>query len=263
LKTSSVTAANITDKSSLVKNITNKDIRLSVFFPAYYDEKNIGKVVDKAVEVLEELKLKDYEITIIEDGSPDKTDEVADELARKYPKVKVIHHEKNKGYGATLWEGFTTARFEYVFYTDGDNQFDLDELKKFVALVPYTDMVVGYRKKKQYSPYRKLTSFIYNHVLRLAFDIDYIDIDCAFKILPTEIFRKIQVNTKDAFIDAEIMIRADMMGYTSTEVGVKHLPRVDGVSTAARPSIIFRTIKEIIDFRKQIKKELAEKKLSR
>ena len=248
---------NITDKSSITKNITNGDIRLSVFFPAYYDEKNIGKVVDKAVEVLEELKLKDYEITIIEDGSPDNTAEAADKLAEQYPKVKVIHHEKNKGYGATLWEGFTTAKFEYVFYTDGDNQFDLDELKKFVALVPYTDMVVGYRKKKQYSPYRKLTSFVYNNILRLAFDVDYIDIDCAFKILPTELFRNIKVNTKDAFIDAEIMIRANLMGYTSTEVGVTHLPRVDGVSTAARPSIIFRTIREIIDFRKQIKKEKA------
>ncbi len=236
--------------------ITNKDIRLSVFFPAYYDEKNIGKVVRKAVEVLEELQLKDYEVTIIEDGSPDKTGEVADELARQYPKVNVIHHEKNKGYGATLWEGFSTAKFEYVFYTDGDNQFDLEELKKFVALLPFSDMVVGYRKKKQYSPYRKLTSFVYNVILRYAFDIDYIDIDCAFKIIKTDLFKKIKVNTKDAFIDAEIMIRAGLLGYTFTELGVKHLPRIDGVSTAARPSIIFRTIREIAELRKELKSEI-------
>ena len=236
--------------------ITNKDIRLSVFFPAYYDEKNIGKVVDKAVEVLEDLKLKDYEVTIIEDGSPDNTAAAADELAAKYPKVNVIHHEKNKGYGATLWEGFITAKFEYVFYTDGDNQFDLEELRKFVALLPFSDMVVGYRKKKQYSPYRKLTSFVYNVILRYAFDIDYIDIDCAFKIIKTDLFKKIKVNTKDAFIDAEIMIRAELLGYTFTELGVKHLPRVDGVSTAARPSIIFRTIREIIELRKELKSEI-------
>jgi len=236
--------------------ITNKDIRLSVFFPAYYDEKNIDKVVHKAVEVLEELQLKDYEITIIEDGSPDKTGEVADRLAEQYPKVRVVHHEKNKGYGATLWEGFSTARFEYVFYTDGDNQFDLNELKKFVALLPFSDMVVGYRKRKQYSPYRKLTSFVYNVILRYAFKIDYIDIDCAFKIIKTDLFGKIKVNTKDAFIDAEIMIRAELLGYTFTELGVKHLPRVDGVSTAARPSIIFRTIREIIELRKELKSEI-------
>jgi len=236
--------------------ITNKDIRLSVFFPAYYDEKNIDKVVHKAVEVLEDLDLKDYEVTIIEDGSPDKTGEVADKLAAQYPKVKVVHHEHNKGYGATLWEGFSTARFEYVFYTDGDNQFDLDELRKFVALLPFSDMVVGYRKKKQYSPYRKLTSFVYNVILRYAFVIDYIDIDCAFKIIKTDLFKKIKVNTKDAFIDAEIMIRAELLGYTFTELGVKHLPRVDGVSTAARPSIIFRTIREIIELRRELKSEI-------
>lgn len=233
----------------------NNDIRLSVFFPAYYDEKNIGKVVDKAVKVLEELNLKDYEITIIEDGSPDNTAEVADELARKYQKVNVIHHEKNQGYGATLWEGFKKARFEYIFYTDGDNQFDLEELKKFVAVLPYSDMVIGYRKKKQYSAYRKLTSFIYNLLLRFIFDVDFIDIDCAFKILPKKLFQEIEVNTRDAFIDAEIMIKACRLGYSYTEIGVKHLPRLDGLSTAARPSIIFRTIKEILEFKRQLNKE--------
>jgi glycosyltransferase involved in cell wall biosynthesis len=240
--------------------ITNKDIRLSVFFPAYYDEKNIDKVVYKAVKVLESEGLKDYEITIIEDGSPDNTGEVADELATIYPKVRVIHHEKNKGYGATLWEGFTTARFEYVFYTDGDNQFDLEELRKFIALIPYSDMVVGYRKKKQYSTYRKLTSFIYNFILRIAFKIDFIDIDCAFKIIKTDLFKKITVSTKDAFIDAEIMINASLLGYSFTEVGVTHLPRIDGLSTAARPSIIFRTIGEIIQFRKIHKKKLIDRR---
>jgi glycosyltransferase involved in cell wall biosynthesis len=232
---------------------TNRDISLSVFFPAYYDEKNIGKVVHKAIKVLEELQLKDYEITIIEDASPDKSGEVADELARQYPKVKVIHHKTNKGYGATIYEGFATARLEYVFYTDGDNQFDLEELKKFVALIPYSDLVVGYRKKKQYSTYRKITSFVYNLVLRWVFDIDYIDVDCAFKIIKRDLFDKITINTKDAFIDAEILIQAKRLGYTSTEIGVKHLPRVDGVSTAARPSIIFKTIREIYQYKKKLK----------
>lgn len=234
----------------------NSNITLSVFFPAYYDEKNIGKVVESALKVLEELKLKDYEITIIEDGSPDRTAEVADELARKHPKVNVIHHEKNMGYGATLRDGFMNARMDYVFYTDGDNQFDLEELKKFVALVPYTDIVVGYRKKKQYSTYRKVTSLVYNFVLRYLFDIDYVDVDCAFKLIKTDLFRRINIESVDAFIDAEILLKARLLGYTSTEVGVKHLPRVDGISTGARPSVIFRTIREIAEYRKQYLKEI-------
>lgn len=232
--------------------MNNKNITLSVFFPAYYDEKNIPKVVQNSVKILNELNLKDYEITIIEDGSPDNTGKIADELASQYEKLKVIHHTKNLGYGATIYEGFKTAKFDYVFYTDGDNQFDLEDLKKFVALIPYSDMVVGYRKKKQYSFYRKVTSFCYNNLLKLVFDIDYIDIDCAFKILRRDIFDKIQITSKDAFIDAEIIIQAKLLGYTATEVGVTHLPRIDGVSTAARPSIIFKTILEIFRYKKYI-----------
>ncbi|MEO8209244.1 MAG: glycosyltransferase family 2 protein [bacterium] len=233
----------------------NSNISLSVFFPAYYDEKNIGKVVTSALKVLKELKLKDYEVIIIEDGSPDKTAEVADELAAKFDKVRVIHHKKNMGYGATLKEGFLSAKLEYVFYTDGDNQFDLEELKRFVALLPYSDIIVGYRKHKQYSLYRKFTSLSYNYLLRLLFDIHYWDIDCAFKIFPTKLFKEIKIESVDAFIDAEIMLEAQRKGYTTTEIGVIHLPRVDGISTGARPSVIFKTIGEVLAYRKKYNKK--------
>lgn len=233
---------------------------LSVFFPAYYDEKNIDKVVTKAVEVVESLKLKDYEIIIIEDGSPDKTGEVADMLAEKFEKVRVIHHEKNMGYGATLKDGFLNAKMDYVFYTDGDNQFDLEELRKFVALIPFSDIVVGYRKHKQYSLYRKFTSLCYNYLLKIIFDISYWDIDCAFKLFKTDLFRKIEIKSVDAFIDAEIMLKANLLGYTTTELGVMHLPRVDGISTGARPSVILRTIREVFEYRKEYKKQLVKNK---
>lgn len=231
------------------------DITLTAFFPAYYDEGNIAKVVDKAVEVIESMRLKDYEIIIIEDGSPDKTGEVADELAEKHEKVRVIHHEKNMGYGATLKDGFLSAKMDYVFYSDGDNQFDLDEMKKFIALLPYSDIVVGYRKKKQYSTYRKITSMCYNFLLRAIYDIDYVDVDCAFKVFKRDLFDKITIDSVDAFIDAEVLIKAELLGYTSTDVGVKHLPRLDGISTGARPSVIIKTIREVFAYRKIYRKE--------
>jgi len=240
--------------------LNTSDVSLSVFFPAYYDEKNIDKVVHKAVEVVESMNPKDYEIIIIEDGSPDKTGEVADALAVLYPKVRVIHHPKNLGYGATLRDGFLNAKMDYVFYTDGDNQFDLDEMKKFVALIPFSDIVVGYRKHKQYSLYRKFTSLCYNYLLKIIFDIHYWDIDCAFKLFKTELFKKIKINSIDAFIDAEIMLKAKLLDYTVTEVGVNHLPRVDGISTGARPSVILRTIREVFDYRKEYKAALKIKK---
>lgn len=222
-----------------------KPISLSIFFPAYYDEANIPKVVASALAVVEELGIEDYEITIVEDGSPDRTAEVADELAAKHPHVRVIHHEKNLGYGMALRTGFLSATKDYVFYTDGDNQFDLDELKKFTALIRYSDIVAGFRVTKQYSTYRKITSATYNLVLRILFDIHDRDVDCAFKLYPTRLFKEITLESKDAFIDAEIAIKARLLGYSATEVGVKHLPRMDGVSTGARPSVIFRTMGEI------------------
>ena len=236
----------------------NNNIKLSVFFPAYYDEGNIGKVVTKAISVLEELQLADYEVIIIEDGSPDKTAEVADGLAKQHSKVRVIHHKKNMGYGATLKEGFLSAKLDYVFYSDGDNQFDLNELKKFVALIPYTDIVSGFRIKKQYSNYRKFTSFVYNFILRVLFNMSDRDVDCAFKLFPTKLFKEITIESVAAFIDAEIMIKAKLLNYSVTEIGVKHLPRVDGVSTGARPSVIFGTIGEIYRYYKMYKKQIKD-----
>ncbi len=237
--------------------INPETFRLSVFFPAYYDEENIPKVTESALRVIHELGIRTYEIVIVEDGSPDRTGEVADALAAKHPNVRVIHHERNRGYGAALKTGFESARYDWVFYTDGDNQFDLDELKKFVALTPYTDIVAGFRINKQYSAYRKFTSFIYNLVLRLLFDIRDRDVDCAFKIFRRDLFDKIRIESKDAFIDAEIAIKARLLNYSSTEIGVTHLPRMDGVSTGARPSVIFRTIGEILSYHKRYRKALA------
>jgi glycosyltransferase involved in cell wall biosynthesis len=237
-----------------------KTFSLSVFFPAYYDEKNIGKVTEGALRAIRDMGIETYEIIIVEDGSPDRTGIVADELAAAHPNVRVIHHPKNLGYGAALKTGFTSARHDWVFYTDGDNQFDMQELKKFVALTPYTDIVAGFRINKQYSTYRKFTSWVYNLVLRILFDIRDRDVDCAFKIIRRDLFDRIAIESKDAFIDAEIAIKARLLNYSSTEVGVTHLPRVDGVSTGARPSVIFRTIREIRNYHRRYRRALVDVK---
>jgi hypothetical protein len=127
-------------------------------------------------------------------------------------------------------------------------------------MIPFSDIIVGYRKRKQYSTYRKVTSLIYNYVLRWLFEIDYVDIDCAFKLFRRDLFDKITITTRDAFVDAEIMIKAYLLGYSSTEIGVRHLPRVDGISTAARPSIIVKTILDIYRFRKEYQRAIAARR---
>jgi len=235
---------------------TYGDVSLSIFYPAYYDERNLPKVVESTLAVLDRLGVTDYDITIIEDGSPDGTARVADELAARHPAVRVIHHEVNQGYGATLAEGFRQAGRDHVFYTDGDNQFDLEELGKFLALLPHTDIVSGFRVKKQYSTYRRFTSWCYNLLLRMVFGIQDRDVDCAFKLYPTELFRRIEIESRDAMIDAEIAIQARLLGYRTTQVGVTHLPRTHGISTGARPSVIFRTLLEIYRFHRKYRHQL-------
>lgn len=226
---------------------------LSVFFPAYHDEDNIGKVTETAVNVLEEID-SDYEVIIVHDGSPDRTGEVADELAERYLNVRVIHHEQNRGYGAALKTGFTSAKNEYIFYTDGDNQFDVREMKKFVALVGLSDLVIGFRIRKQYTLYRKITSFVYNLILQVLFDLPYRDVDCAFKLLPKKLIDRIDISSVDAFIDAELLIKAQQLGYGVTEVGVTHRPREAGVS-GVKTKVILRTIKEMIQFYLQVRED--------
>jgi glycosyltransferase involved in cell wall biosynthesis len=200
------------------------------------------------------MGIKTFEIIIVEDGSPDRTGEVADQLAARHPEVRVIHHPVNRGYGAALKTGFQAARYDWVFYTDGDNQFDLQELKRFVDLTAYADMIVGFRVRKQYSAYRQFTSFCYNQLLRLMFDVRDRDVDCAFKIYRRELFDRIGIESRDAFIDAEIAIKARFLDYSSIEVGVTHLPRLDGISTGARPSVIFRTLGEIFRYHRRYRR---------
>lgn len=230
---------------------------LSVFFPAYHDEGNIGKVTEAAVSVLEALGC-DYEVIIVHDGSPDRTGEVADELARDHPRIRVIHHPKNLGYGAALKTGFTSAKNEYIFYTDGDNQFDVREMVKFVALVGLTDLVIGFRNRKQYSLYRKVTSFAYNLVLQVLFDLPYRDVDCAFKLVPKSLIDRIDISSADAFIDAELLIKAQQLGYGITEIGVTHRPREAGIS-GVKTKVILRTISEMVRFYLQVRSEDRER----
>ncbi len=219
---------------------------LSVFFPAYNEQDNIGTLTETSVNVLEEIG-GEYEVMIVNDGSTDRTGEVAEELARRYPRVRVIHHERNLGYGAALKTGFTSAKNDYIFYTDGDRQFDVRELKKFVALVGLSDLVVGFRIRKRYTLYRNIASFIYNLVLQLLFHLRYRDVNCAFKLVPKSLVDRTGIEAVGFFVDAELLIKAQRLGYTATEVGVNHYHRVAGLTTVSSRSIL-GTIKEMIEF---------------
>ncbi|MDO8669057.1 MAG: glycosyltransferase family 2 protein [Candidatus Buchananbacteria bacterium] len=156
--------------------------QLSVFFPCINEEGNIENTVRKAEEVLNKLKLK-YEIIIIDDGSTDRTGQIADGLARKNSNIRVIHHPKNLGYGEALKSGFYNARYDIIVYTDGDGQFDFSEVSEFLEKIKDNDVVLGYRIKRQDPFLRKLFGKGWKLTLLAFFRITFNDVDCGFKMV--------------------------------------------------------------------------------
>ncbi|MBU0951909.1 MAG: glycosyltransferase family 2 protein [Elusimicrobia bacterium] len=218
----------------------------SFFCPAYYDEKNITLVIEKAVNLLNEIA-QDYEIFIINDGSPDNTGKVADELAVKYPKVHVIHHPKNLGYGAALQDGFKYAnKFEYVLFTDGDNQYDVYDFKKSLQLLDQYDMVIGYREFNANSNLRKLVSICYNFFIRTLFGVNFKDLGTALRVVKRDAVNKIHITCTGPFAPAEIVLKLAKLGFNIGMVPIRSYPRLHGKSTSLIPKNAFETIKDIL-----------------
>lgn len=224
---------------------------LSVFFPCYNEEANVERVVKRAVEVLDRL-VTDWEIIIVNDGSADDTGKVADGLAAGNPRIRAVHHAKNGGYGMALRSGFAAATKPYVFYTDGDGQFDIAELPKLLDLRDKADIVSGYRSNRQDSFMRRLNAKCWGFLVQRLLKFRCRDVDSAFKLYKREIFGRITLKSTGALIDAEVLARAARLGYTIITTPVTHLPRIAGTQTGAKLSVILRAFKELLKLRKDI-----------
>jgi glycosyltransferase involved in cell wall biosynthesis len=226
-------------------------VSISVFSPCYNEQENIARTVEQALSVLEKLGA-DFEIIIVDDGSADRTGQIADEIARQNTRVKVVHHRTNLGYGAALQSGFRAATRKLVFYTDGDGQFDLNELPPLLPLVKRYDIVSCYRINRQDNLIRKINGWCWTKLVCLLFGMKVRDIDCAFKLYKREIFDNIKLSSTGALISAEILARAMRKGYSLTQKGVHHYPRTAGAQTGANLCVIFRAFKELLKLRRQI-----------
>jgi len=227
---------------------------ISVFFPCYNEEENVARTVGQALDVLEKLNA-DYEVIVVNDGSADATGRTADEIARRNHRIKVIHHATNLGYGAALQSGFNAAANEYVFYTDGDGQFDLNEMPPLLPLMDRYDIVSCYRINRQDNLLRKINAWCWTRLVCFLFKMKIRDIDCAFKLYKRDIFDNISLTSSGALIDTEILARAIRKGYTVTQEGVRHYPRKAGKQTGASPKVILRAFKELFKLYRQIRKE--------
>lgn len=215
---------------------------LAVFLPAYNEEKHVKTTTLKVKKVLEQIASK-WEITIVNDGSKDRTGEIADNLSKKYkPGVKVIHHYSNRGYGAALKSGFYNAKYKWIAFIDIDGQFDFSEVVKLISKQQKTgaDLIAGFYKKRAVPFYRKLNTFAWQVVVNFLFGLEVRDIDCGFKLLSKKVIETIPKleSERGAFISSELLIKVQKAGFKIVEVGVTHYPATRKGSGASLNVII-------------------------
>lgn len=224
---------------------------LSFFFPAYDEEDNVRAMVEHALATLPRFA-DVFEVIVVDDGSHDHTGAIADELAAADPRVRVIHHGHNRGYGGAVRTGLAAAKHPFVFYTDGDRQFDLADLSRMVPAIDGVDVVVGYRLVRR-DPLRRLVlAWVYNRLIRVLFAGGWRDVDCAFKLFRREVFERVPldlVRSNGAFFSPELLITLRAHKVTMREVGVPHYPRELGSPKGAPPKVILRAVRDLLRLR--------------
>jgi len=227
--------------------VTERVARLSYFFPAHNEEANLAGLVEEALATLPSLA-ESFEIIAVDDGSRDRTAAIADELAAAHPDVvRAVHHPTNLGYGAALRSGLAAARYELVAFTDGDRQFqvrDIGRLTERLGGADNPDVVVGLRIKRADPPIRTIYARLYRLANRIFFGLTVTDVDCACKLFRREALDGLRVESGGAFFSAELLIKLRAAGRSVVEVGVPHYPRTAGSPTGAKPSVVFRAVKD-------------------
>lgn len=228
----------------------SKKPKVSFFCPAYNDEKNLPILIPKIFTVLSEL-CSAFEIVIIEDGSPDNTDKVADQLAKQFKNIKVVHHKKNKGYGGALMSGFQHAKkYPYIFYTDGDNQYDVNVLKKMLPYLKTYDAVVGKRTNRVLKFRRKVQTSFYNWLIRFLFKLDNHDVNCAIRLFKRSEIKKINMAqiSASAFFPAQLLLELHRHGAKIKDIDVRHYPRMFGKESGGRIDVVMSTILDMLSY---------------
>ena len=227
---------------------------LSFFFPALNEEDNVAPIVEEALTVLPRFA-DDLEITVVDDGSSDRTGAIADELATKDPRVRVIHHGTRRGYGGAVRSGLVAATKPWVFFTDGDRQFALEDLGLLIAAADDADAVVGYRIKRADPTRRLFVAWVYNRLIRLLFGGGWRDVDCAFKLFRRDVFARVpleRVRSNGAFFSPELLITLRRARVRVRQVGVRHFPRTAHEPKGASPRVIMRAIRDLTRLRARL-----------
>lgn len=242
-------------------------LSLSVVIPAYNEEAGVGSCLEKVSSVLKQLKITDSEIILVNDGSKDRTGEIAKSYLRRLPNLKIVENRPNRGYGGSLRSGFDVATKEFIAFVPADNQFDFSEVVKLIAKQQETeaDIVSGIRVGGGVDPLpRRINRFGWNMVIRVMFGFLATDIDCGFKLFRRRLLDRIHLTAeRGAMIDTQFLASAKLRGYTISEVPVTHLPRLGGASTGANPRVIIQSFIDLFKFWWQLQTELRSERVKK
>lgn len=226
------------------KKYIGKKYSISVFFPCYNDSGSIAGLVEEADKILKRIA-RDYEIIVIDDGSKDESRKILNNLERQNPKLKLIFHKKNMGYGGALRSGFKAASKELIFYTDGDGQYDIGEIEKLLPLLKDNiDVVQGYKIKRGDPLYRLVIGKLYHYFSRFAFNLNVKDIDCDFRLIRKSAIDTITLTFNSGVLPVELVKKLQHKGFKFVEVGVHHFPRLHGQSQFFNFRRIYKTLQE-------------------
>lgn len=221
--------------------------------PAYNEAENIVPMLDEVLRVAASLS-SDFEVIVVDDGSRDNTAQRVLDYSQKHPQVRLCQHETNKGYGAAVYSGLISAQHNWVFFTDADRQFVLDELSQLLEKADPADMVVGYRAPRRDPFIRLLNAWGWHAFVTILFGSTVRDIDCAFKLMRREVITNVGplVESRGAAFSAEWLVVAKKLGYRIDQVPVTHKPRVAGKPTGAKFHVVWRAFKELLRFRMRL-----------
>lgn len=219
-------------------------MKISVILPILNEEKIISSTINKIINKLKQTS-EDYEIIAVNDGSTDDTLKVLNSLHKIHPKLKVINHTENIGYGAAFQSGVKKAKYEWLLFMDSDMQFEINDLDNFIQYIPTSDFIIGYRSKRADNIKRIFFSKVYNKLVRLLFGINIIDIDCAFKLMRKSSVNRLGVLPTSFFVSTTLLVKAIRSQVRIVELPVNHLPRTRGSSTVTLMQVI-RTLKDLV-----------------
>lgn len=222
----------------------SEPLELTIFFPVYRDEATVKMVTEKAISFLRHHAAAG-EVLIVDDGSPDLSGKIADDLAARHSEVRVIHHERNLGYGEALKTGLHAARYEWIGFTDGDDEYEVFDLERLLLHRDYYDLIITFRYTKLYSTTRIFISWIYNYAVRFFFRTRFRDISTGLRAIRRSLIDRLLLTSSSPFIGAEIAIKAMLLGYRVGEVGIQTFPRRFGKGATITPRNILATIRDM------------------